>query len=185
MSWETLDSSWRTRAIQVAGPRVSAPVPRMRLAQVEQRVDVGGLEVVEVGGVLGLGERLAVGDDVVDGVDQVALARGAVGLRGHHRGLGGRQVVDRGLDDRDLLGAAGGLAGVAEVAGHAQATEDGGEQQRDRQGQRHLAAQGPTGDRDTRALPGLGCILSHVCLALSGATSDDETVPRGAGADST
>ena len=29
MSCETLDSSWRTRAIHVAGPRFSAPAPRM------------------------------------------------------------------------------------------------------------------------------------------------------------
>ncbi len=138
-----------------------------RLAEVEQRVDVGGLEVVEVGGVLGLRQRLTVGGDVVDRVDQVALAGGAVGLRGHHRGLGGGQVVDRGLDDRDLLGARGGLAGVAEVAGDAQAAEDGGEQQRDRERHGHLAAQRPAGDRTTRALPGRGCILSHVCLTLS------------------
>ena len=41
-----------------------------------------------------------------------------------------------------------GLARVAVVAGHTQATEDGGQQQRDRQGQGHLPAQRPTGDRE-------------------------------------
>ena len=136
------------------------------LAEVEQRVDVGGLQLVELGPVAGLDQRLGVGGDVADRVDQVALAGGAVGLRGHHRGLGRGQVVDRGLDDRDLLGAPRSLARVAVVAGDAQATEDGSEQQRDRQGQGHLPAQWPTGDRESRALPGLGCILSHVCLAF-------------------
>ena len=123
------------------------------------------LYVVEVGAVPRLRERLGEGVDAADRVDQVALAGGAVRLRGHHGGLGGGQVVDGGLDDGDLLSTAGRLPGVSEVTLHAEATEAGGEQQRDRQGQRHLAAQGPAGDRDARAPPGLGCILSHVCLA--------------------
>ena len=148
------------------------------LAQVEQGVHVGGLQVVEVGGVARLDQRLGVGGDVVDRVDQVALAGGAVGLRGDHGGLGGGQVVDRGLDDGDLLGTAGSLPRVDEVAGHAQSTEDGGEQQRDRQRQRHLAAQRPACDRDTRAPAGLGCILSHVCLACV-SVLDRRNVPRG------
>ncbi|CAM3589151.1 hypothetical protein NOZE110980_05960 [Nocardioides zeicaulis] len=148
------------------------------LAEVEQRVDVSGLEVGQVGVVTRLGQGLGVGRDVVDRVDQVALAGGAVGLRGDHRALGGDQVVHRGLDDGDLLGAAGGAARVGVVVLHPQAAEDGGEKQRDGQRERHLAAQRPAGDRAGRTLAWLVCVLSHVCLAIR-ERFDDETIGSG------
>ena len=135
------------------------------LAQVEEGVDVGGLQLVELGVVARLGEGLGRGDDVVDRVDEVALGSGAVGLSGHHGGLGRGQVVDGRLDDRDLLGTATRARGVGQVALHAQGAEGRGQKQRNGERQRDLAAQRPTRNRQARAL-GLGCILCHVCLAI-------------------
>ena len=136
------------------------------LAEVEQGVDVGGLQLVELGVVAGLGEGLGRGDDVVDRVDEVALGGGTVGLGGHHRGLGRSEVVDGRLDDRDLLGTATRTRRVGHVALHAQDTEGRGQKQRDGEGQRDLAAQGPSSNRQARGPVSPGCILSHVCLAI-------------------